>query len=128
MKENNKNEACTEISGIVAHCARSHSLPIFQQHHHQKKTMAQLAKDDNSSMNTMMVPTPTIIGLESNICVSKVWHRSFEDSHFLTHYTSTTTTRPTATKLGRSSGILILLQFLGSLVAPELQMFEIILG
>lgn len=30
MKENNKNEESTEIPGIAAHCARSHSLRIFQ--------------------------------------------------------------------------------------------------
>ena len=31
MKENNKNKECTEIPGIAVDCARSHSLPIFQQ-------------------------------------------------------------------------------------------------
>jgi len=31
MKENNKNEESTEIPGIAAHCARSHTLRIFQQ-------------------------------------------------------------------------------------------------
>ena len=30
MKENNKNEESTEIPGIAVHCARSHSLRIFQ--------------------------------------------------------------------------------------------------
>jgi len=30
MKENNKKKECTEIPGIAAHCARSHSLRIFQ--------------------------------------------------------------------------------------------------
>jgi hypothetical protein len=30
MKENNKEVECTEIPGIAAHCARSHSLRIFQ--------------------------------------------------------------------------------------------------
>jgi len=29
MKENNKNEEGTEIPGIAAHCARSHSLWTF---------------------------------------------------------------------------------------------------
>jgi hypothetical protein len=32
MKENNKNDECTVIPVIAAHCARSHSLRIFQQH------------------------------------------------------------------------------------------------
>ena len=30
MKENNKNQEYTVIPGIAAHCARSHSLRIFQ--------------------------------------------------------------------------------------------------